>query len=137
MRNPNVRILLIAVILIAVVAVVGIMSQPEGQDAVSGATREAKAYLRVQAGSEVWPLIPLTDGGEYVVEQDGGRKNVIRTTEDGIVMHFSTCDNQNCIHQGVVSVDNRSTRVMGSLIVCLPNEVVLELVTPDEANPEG
>ena len=132
MRNPNVRILVIAVVLIAAVAAAGLLMQGAGENAIPEANENTRAYLRVQAGSEIWPLIPLTDGGEYVVEQDNGCKNVIHTTQDSIVMHFSTCDNQNCIHQGVVSVDNRAGRVLGGMIVCLPNEVVLELLTPDE-----
>ena len=135
LRNPNVRILLIAAALIAVVFAAAMFVQRGGETVIPEADENTKAFLRVQAGSEIWPLIPLTDGGEYVVEQEDGRKNVIHTTQESIVMHFSTCDNQNCIDQGVVSTDNRGTRVLGGMIVCLPNEVVLELLTPDEVNP--
>ena len=130
LRNPNVRILLIAVVLIAVVGIAGFLSM---RSTGGVQTDDTQAYLRVQVGSEVWPLIPLKDGGEYVVEQENGRRNVIHTTETGIVMHFSTCDNQNCVDQGAVTLDNRENRVLGSLIVCLPNEIVLELVAPEEA----
>ena len=68
-----------------------------------------------------------------MVEQGSGRVNVIHTTENSIVMHSSSCENQDCVDQGVVSLENRDSRVLGSLIVCLPNEVILELVSAEEA----
>lgn len=128
------RILIIAAALIVLVAGAGWLMtalQPAAQPPETA--ENALAYLRVQVGSQVQPLIPLRDGGEHIVEQEGGKKNVIHTTATGAVMHFSTCENQNCIEQGEVTLDNRSGRVMGGLIVCLPNEIVLELLTPEEA----
>ena len=134
MLSPNVRILLIAVLLIAVVGAAGLMStRSTGSIQMEPNAAQAQAYLRVQVGSEVWPLIPLENGGEHVIEQENGRRNVIHTTETGMVMHFSTCDNQNCVDQGEVTLDNRESRALGSLIVCLPNEIVLELLAPEEA----
>ena len=131
MRNPNVRILLIAAVLIAAVAAAAALL-PKGTTGGTEAAQNAQGYLRIQVGDEIWPLVPLADGGEYVVEQGSGVKNVIHTTATSAVMHSSTCDNQNCVDQGVVSLENRSTRVLGGLIVCLPNEVILEVLSPDE-----
>lgn len=135
MRNPNGKVLCIAIVLIVAVAVAGYLSaqRPDGALTDAMEATEAQAYLRVQVGSEVWPLIPMEEGGEYVVEQENGCRNVIHTTATGMKMHFSTCENQNCIQQGEVTLDNRESRLLGSLIVCLPNEVVLELVAPEEA----
>lgn len=148
MRNPNVRILLILLVLIALVAAAGLVMTrgaviPAPQTTSGGVTitpeipkpdAEPLAYLRVQVDDEALPLIPLADGGEYTITQPTGETNVIHTTAQGAVMHFSTCKNQSCIQQGEVSLDNRDMRVMGSMIVCLPNKVVLELFTPDELN---
>jgi len=139
-RNPNVRILLIALALVAVVGVAGLfisrgqLAPMDEPDAVSGA---AQAYLRVQVGDQVWEPIALTDGGEYAIDQPDGKQNVVHTTANGAVMHFSTCDNQNCVQQGEVTLDNRESRVLGSMIICLPNMVILEVLTPAEAGMEA
>ena len=133
MRNPNVRILIIAAVLIVIVAAAGFVSYQGTLGSEAPAGDAPKAYLRVQVGSEIWPLMPLADGGEYVVDQGSGVVNVIHTTETSVVMHSSTCDNQSCVEQGVVSLDNMQDRVLGGLIICLPNEVILELVPPEAA----
>lgn len=148
MKNANVRVLVIVLALAAAVfAAAGLLGRvqpaaPEtaGESAGVSITPQApaadestQAYIRVQVGGETWPLIPLTEGGEYTVTQtDKGAVNTIRTTATGAVMHFSTCDNQNCVQQREVTLANRDTRVMGSLIVCLPNEVIVELVSAEE-----
>ena len=132
MCNPNVRILIIAAALIVIVAAAGLISYRSISPAAP-AQDAPQAYLRVQVGSEIRPLSPLADGGEYVVDQGSGVVNVIHTTATSVVMHSSTCDNQSCIEQGVVTLDNMQNRVLGGLIICLPNEVILELVPPEAA----
>ena len=131
MKNKNVLVLCIVIAVIAAVGAAGYFAtrSPAGEPP----QQPAKAYVRVQVGYDVWPLIPLVDGGEHTVEQSSGAVNIIHTTQDSVWMHSSTCQNQDCVQQGTVSLDNRATRVLGSLIVCLPNEVILELLTPEEA----
>lgn len=149
-RNANTKVLLIAAVLIVIVAAAGLVASRmvviedavlsdkfSISPAIPKPAGDTQAYLRVQVGNEPLPLIPLTDGGEYTVTQPNGRKNVIHTTLTGAVMHFSTCDNQNCIQQGEVTLSNRQSRVMGGLIVCLPNEVLLELLLPEEVEQEA
>ena len=145
MKNANVRVLVIVFALVVLVAaagaVIGLMGPGDAEPETSGRvtmtpaaperTADTKAYLRIQVGSEIWPLIPLTDGGEYTVTQPTGETNIIHTTAQGAVMHFSTCDNQNCVDQGAVTLDNREEGILGNMIICLPNEVVLELHTPE------
>ena len=139
MRNPNGKILLIALVLVAVVAAAGLFfsrdlfAAPQQETSADG----VQAYLRIQVGDQVGAPVPLNDGGEYIIDQPDGKQNVIRTTATGAVMHFSTCDNQNCIQQGEVTLSNRQSRVMGGLIVCLPNEVLLELLLPEEVEQEA
>lgn len=145
MRNPNLKILLIALILIAVVGVAGLVMTHGGlpQDRVSPQTPAAsentgvQAYLRIQVKDQVWEAIPLTDGGEYVIEQPDGKTNVVHTTAIGAVMHSSTCDNQSCVQQGEVTLENRDMRVLANMVICLPNEVILEVLTPAEAGMEA
>ena len=47
-------------------------------------------------------------------------------------MEKSTCENQDCVNQGLVTLENRDARVLYNMIVCLPNQVMLELYTYDE-----
>ena len=145
MRSANAKVLIAAAVLIVVAAAAGlvvsrmvVIEEASLSDnftispAIPKPDEEPQAYLRVQVGGETLPLIPLLDGGEYTVTQTNGCRNVIHTTAASAVMHFSTCDNQNCVQQGEVTLTNRQSRVMGGLIVCLPNQVLLELLLPDE-----
>jgi len=47
-------------------------------------------------------------------------------------MAESSCDNQDCIYQGTVTLENKKERVLQNMILCLPNEVILELLTEEE-----
>lgn len=145
MRNPNVKILIIALILIAAVGAAGLVMTRSGmpQNRVSPETPDAaennavQAYLRVQVGDQVWAPIALADGDKYTIEQPDGKTNVVQVTATGAVMHSSTCDNQSCVKQGEVTLENRDMRVLSNMIICLPNEVILEVLTPEEAGMEA
>ncbi len=139
MRNPNVRILVIVLALIVVVAAFGLlMNRPLLPEAVqTPAQGEAQAYLRVQVGDQVWEPIALADGESYTITQPDGKENVVHATATGAVMHFSTCDNQSCVEQGEVTLENRDARVLTNMIICLPNQVILEVLTPEEAGMEA
>ncbi len=106
------------------------MEEPAGkEDAVS----LADAYLVVMVGDVVYNPIPLTGPNRYVLRQGNGEKvNIVEVTEDSIWMAESTCDNQDCIYQGKVSLENRDTRVLQNMVLCLPHNVTLLLMTQDE-----
>ena len=77
--------------------------------------------------------IPLIEEGEYsVIQEETGAENVIHVTTESVDMKSSTCENQDCVKQGVVSLDNRDSRLLGNMIICLPNQVTLELYTTEE-----
>lgn len=90
-----------------------------------------EAYLVILVGDVVYNPIPLTGSNRYVLEQ-GEMVNIIEVTEDSIWMAESTCDNQDCIYQGEVSLENRDTRVLQNMVLCLPHNVTLLLMTQDE-----
>ena len=48
-------------------------------------------------------------------------------------MESSNCENQNCIYQGEVTLENRDERMLLNMIICLPHELRLELLSADEA----
>ncbi len=97
-------------------------------------TQEAKAYLLVTVNGILYEPIPLLEERDYSITQRNGEvENVVHVTTDSIEMASSTCENQDCVMQGVVTLENRDTRVLQDMIVCLPNGVILELITPQEA----
>ncbi|MGN1368100.1 MAG: NusG domain II-containing protein [Aristaeellaceae bacterium] len=99
----------------------------------AAAVREpARAYLVVTVQGAMYEPIPLYAAGRYTITQGEDMVNVIEVTEDSMRMLSSTCDNQDCVEQGVVSLDNRDARVLRNMVICLPHEVTLELYTPEE-----
>ena len=107
---------------------------PEGEaEAEPEATLEpAKAYLVVTVGDAMYEPIPLYQSGRYTIRQGEDLVNVIEVTTDSMKMYESSCDNQDCVEQGLVSLENRADRVLQNMVICLPNQVVLELYTPEE-----
>ena len=57
---------------------------------------------------------------------------MVHISSEGVYMEKSTCENQDCVNQGLVTLENRDARVLYNMIVCLPNQVMLELYTYDE-----
>ena len=108
------------------------MTETPAEAGNSEAVREpAKAFLVVQVAGQMYEPIPLYEEGRYTVTR-GDYVNTIEVTPDSVRMYESSCDNQDCVEQGVVSLDNKDQRVLQNMIICLPNEVVLELYTPEE-----
>lgn len=154
MKNKNLWILAALVALIALVAVLGAVvggspvtgggapslprgisiTSPSGQEIAPDAQpAQAQAYLRVTVRGAAYPPLPLTQEGDYTItQQETGNQNVVHVTQRSIAMKSATCDNQDCVHQGIVTPDNMDGRVLGNMIICLPNQVTLELYTPDQ-----
>ena len=47
-------------------------------------------------------------------------------------MEASNCENQNCVQQGEVTLENRDSRALLNMVICLPHNLTLELLTPAE-----
>ena len=93
----------------------------------------AKAYLVVTVNNMMYQPIPLTEDASFTLTQkDIGAVNVVHVTADSVFMESSTCEGHDCVKQGTVSLENRKQRVLGNMIICLPNKVSLELYTPEE-----
>lgn len=107
-------------------------TEPAASSEAPAATNApANAYLVVTVAGAMYEPIPLYAPGRYTVTR-GECVNVIEVTEDSVWMAESSCDNQDCVEQGVVTLDNKASRVLQNMVICLPNEVVLELYTRDE-----
>lgn len=97
----------------------------------------ANGYVYVSAATQSgWLPLPEEDDYTYSLKQilqDGTEAvNLIHLTPDGVYMEDSTCENHDCVHQGIVTLENRKDRILGNMIICLPNQVCLELYTPEE-----
>ena len=97
----------------------------------------ARGYVRVVSPTvEGW--LPLPEDKDYVyplrqVSGDGREiVNVIRVTPSGVCVESANCENQDCVLQGEVTLENRDSRPLGNMIICLPHQVVLELYSTEE-----
>ena len=129
-HNPN---KLISLVLAAVVLVIGaaafyfsFLSQRQA------GTREVRIYRN----GTLYATAYLGKDKEITVRGENGEKNVIALTEDGVYMKYSTCQNQLCVHQGIVTPENFSARFYRNEIICLPNRVTVELVLTDAETDE-
>lgn len=86
----------------------------------------------VSVGDAEYARIPLSQPRTLTIEQENGAVNVVEVTERGMRMVSSTCGNQVCVHQGLVTLDNWELKPQQQFISCLPNRVILELVEAAE-----
>ena len=84
-------------------------------------------------------LLPLPLEGEYTrtIRQtmaDGSEAiNVLHLTPNGFWMEEANCEGHDCINEGEVTLENREERVLWNMIICLPHQLSLELITRAEA----
>ena len=92
---------------------------------------QVKVFLVVTVGDKTYQPIPLTEEGYYRLRH-GDCINIVHVTPTSIDMHEANCDNQDCVEQGEVTLENKDTRILGNMIICLPNQVTLQLYSRDE-----
>ena len=84
-------------------------------------------------------LLPLPLEGEYsrTIRQtmpDGTEAiNVVHLTPEGFMMADANCEGHDCINEGEVTLENREERVLWNMVICLPHQLSLELITRSEA----
>ena len=99
-------------------------AMPAGYVLVSTATQAGWLPLPTE-GEQSFPLVQtLPDGTQSL--------NVIHLTPEGVWMEEANCQNQDCVGQGEVTLENRYERILSNMIICLPNQVVLQLYSPEE-----
>lgn len=108
------------------------MAQEDAQPALS-----ARAYVLITAQTQTgWLALPDEEDTVYPLAQklpDGTETlNLIHLSPEGVWVEDASCENHDCVNQGIVTLENRDSRVLGNMIVCLPNQVLLELFSPDE-----
>lgn len=103
----------------------GEAAQPAGYVRVTTAAQSGWLPLPTE-GEQVFPLSQLLPDGTEAL-------NVIHLLPDGVYMEDATCENHDCVDQGTVTLENRQERILSNMIICLPNQVVLELYSAEEA----
>ena len=120
--KKNLIVLAVVLVLIAAAAVTAIVMRKP----LAPVTEDTKAYLVIEVAGEMYEPIPLEEDGRYTITR-GEMVNEIAVTRDSVTMHASTCENQDCVNMGEVTLDNLELRVMGGFIICLPHKVSVEV----------
>ena len=96
------------------------------------------AYVLVRMPNPIG-LLPLPTEGEYTrtIRQtmaDGSEAiNVLHLTPNGFWMEDANCEGQDCVNEGEVTLENREERILWNMVICLPHQLSLELITREEA----
>ena len=83
-------------------------------------------------------FLPLPLEGEYTrtirqIMPDGSEAvNVLHLTPEGFWMEDANCSGRDCIGEGMVTLENREERVLWNMVICLPHQLMAELVTREE-----
>ena len=84
--------------------------------------------VRIIAQGELAGIYPLDSDNEIEIERDGHR-NVVVIKDNTVHMDYSNCKNQVCVNTGKISKP-------GETIVCLPNYVIVEIVSSEEGGED-
>ena len=98
---------------------------PKKEEAVRG-----HVVLTV-AGRQYGDPIPMDRDKIITLKQEDGKINKVHITPETVYMESSTCENQDCVQQGEIHVDTYQDRILGTFVVCLPNNVTIEMVPAD------
>ena len=102
---------------------------PKRADVVS----DVKGYVVVSInGRQYGDPIPMDSEKILTIKQSEDKINRIHITPTSVVMESSTCENQDCVGEGEITLDNYKTRILSTYIICLPNGVTIEMVPADE-----
>ena len=92
-------------------------------------TEEVRGHVVITVGTRQYgEPIPMDREKVITVKQEDGKINKVHITPEKVYMEFSSCDNQDCVGQGEISLDNYKTRILSTFVICLPNEVTIEMV---------
>ena len=96
------------------------------------------AYVLVRM-TDTSGLLPLPTEGEYTrtitqTMADGSEAiNVLHLTPNGFRMEDANCEGHDCVKEGEVTLENREERILWNMVICLPHQLSLELITREEA----
>lgn len=97
-----------------------------------GISKAEENMVIITVNGQEYARIPLSSPQTVTIDQGDGVVNVVEISDRGAVMLSSTCDNQQCVHMGEVTLDNWETRPNQAFIICLPHRVTVELAVKEE-----
>ena len=96
-------------------------------------TQKIGGHVILTVGSRQYgDPIPMDRDKIITIRQSNGQINKVHITPDSAYMEYSTCDNQDCVGQGHITLDNYETRILSTFVICLPNNVTIEMVPAEE-----
>lgn len=87
----------------------------------------AQDFVYIYVADTLYEADPLNEDKVVEINQGNGMVNHIEIKDGHVHMADSTCENQDCIRQGEMGEDNVDTRPLRGWIVCLPNQISIEL----------
>lgn len=92
-------------------------------------TAEVRGHVVLTVGTRQYgDPIPMDRDKVITIKQTDGKVNKVHITPEKVYMESSSCDNQDCVGQGEISLANYKTRILSTFVICLPNEVTIEMV---------
>lgn len=92
-------------------------------------TAEVKGHVLITVGNRQYgDPIPMDREKVITIKQENGHINKVHITPEKVYMEYSSCDNQDCVGQGEITIDNYKTRILSTFVICLPNNVTVEMV---------
>lgn len=119
---------LVIVAVVLLVAVAGMLAVKF----LSPAPDAAAPTARILVGSYVYKTVSLDEDQIIEIDQGNNIVNHVEVKDGAIFMADSTCPDQQCVYQGEITPENYEDRALRNWVVCLPNQVTIELVLEDE-----
>ncbi len=92
-------------------------------------TAQVRGHVVLTIGNRQYgDPIPMDRDKIITLKQEDGKINKVHITPETVYMESSTCDNQDCVQQGEIHVDTYQDRILGTYVICLPNNVTIEMV---------
>lgn len=98
------------------------------------APKAPAATVTVYVGGNEYQKARADEHQTIMIDQGGGKVNVVVIDESGVRMESSTCKNQICVHHAAIDPNNADALLLDNWIICLPNGVTVE-VSPAGEEP--
>ena len=89
-------------------------------------------YADIYINNALYEAVPLNKNTVITVDQGDGKVNHVEVKGGAIFMADSTCSDGLCISQGKMTPENYEDRPMLNWIICLPNQVTVQLRVDEE-----
>lgn len=93
---------------------------------------KAVGTAKILVSSYVYKEVSLDEDQVIEIDQGNGVVNHVEVKDGAIFMSDSSCPDQQCVDQGEITMENYEERVLRNWVICLPNQVTIELQLEDE-----